>query len=243
VKTPPSYENVGVGLLKDLSLMGTFPIPPLDIPPPFVASINMILTFVIETHESYDPWIIPSSDGCLCYGGRMPLSPVELAYQTIQSATPSPRSLCDTSHDPFHVIFPTDEMIMRVISLEDTPWDDGHHRSILFLEPETIESYQRISTSSIVVIISSVPKPTHDVLYEGNLGNISPTIPLDISIKPEVMENVHIGASCPIDEVCTYKDLFQEFCDVFSWRYEEILDIDIDIVVHEIKTYPDAKPF
>jgi hypothetical protein len=41
-KTPPGYENVGVGLLKDSSLMGTFPIPPPDVPPPFFASINMI---------------------------------------------------------------------------------------------------------------------------------------------------------------------------------------------------------
>jgi hypothetical protein len=31
-KTPPGYENVGVGLLKDSSLMGTFPIPPPDVP-------------------------------------------------------------------------------------------------------------------------------------------------------------------------------------------------------------------
>jgi hypothetical protein len=32
---------------------------------------------------------------------------------------------------------------------EDTPWDDGHHRSIgLFLEQHTLENYQRISTPS-----------------------------------------------------------------------------------------------
>jgi hypothetical protein len=45
-KTPPGYENVGVGLLKDSTLMGTFPIPPPDIPPPLVASINMISTSI-----------------------------------------------------------------------------------------------------------------------------------------------------------------------------------------------------
>jgi hypothetical protein len=78
----------------------------------------------------------------------MPLSLVELAYQAIQSTTPSPRSLLDTSPDLFHVVFHTDEMIMTVMSMEDTPWDDGHHRSILFLEPETIESYQRILNPS-----------------------------------------------------------------------------------------------
>ena len=36
--------------------------------------------------------------------------------------------------------------------------------------------------------------------------------------------------------------LFKEFIDVFSWTYEEIPGIDPFIVVHEIKTYPGAKP-
>jgi hypothetical protein len=54
--------------------------------------------------------------------------------------------------------------------------------------------------------------------------------------------NMHIGASCFHDEVLTYKSLFQELCDVFAWIYEEMSGIDPDIVVHEIKTYPDAKP-
>jgi hypothetical protein len=50
-KTPPGYENVGVGILKDSSLMGTFLIPPLDVPPHFFASINMIATSVGEIPE------------------------------------------------------------------------------------------------------------------------------------------------------------------------------------------------
>jgi hypothetical protein len=146
----------------------------------------------------------------------MPLSLVELAYQAIQSVTPSPHSLLDTSLYPFRVVFHTDEMIMTIMSMEDTPWDNGHHRSILYLEPETIESYQQISNMSIVFTISHVPEPIHDALYEGNLSNISPTIPLDISIKPGVVENVHIGASCSVDEVQNYKSVFQEFRDAFS---------------------------
>ena len=76
-KKPPGYENVGVGLLKDSTLMGTFPIPPLDIHPPFVASINMISTYVHEILESYDPWIVPNSGDYLCYNDIIPLSPVE----------------------------------------------------------------------------------------------------------------------------------------------------------------------
>jgi hypothetical protein len=215
-KTPPRYANVGMGLLKDSTLMGTFPIPPHDIPPPFFASIGMISTFVRQTPASHDPWIVPDPGDYLRYGEKIPLSLVESAYQAIQSATPSTPSLCDSSLDPFHVIFPIDEMIMSVMSMEDTSWDDGHHHSILFLEQHTIENYQRISTLSTIVVISSAPESPHDVLYEGNLSNISPTIPLDISIKPGIIENVHIEASCPIDEVVTYKVIFQEFCDVFA---------------------------
>jgi hypothetical protein len=157
-KTPPGYENVSVGLLKDSMLMGTFPIPPPDIPPPFFTSINMISTFVGETPKYYDPWIVTSSNDCVRYDDRIPLSPVELTYQAIQSTTPSPHSLCDTSLDPFHVIFPTDEMIMKIMSMEYTLWDDGHHHSILFPEPKTIDSYQHISIPSTIVIISSIPE-------------------------------------------------------------------------------------
>jgi hypothetical protein len=90
------------------------------------------------------------------YGNMMPLSLIESTYQAIKSTTPSPPSLCDSSPDLFHVIFPTDEMIMSVMSMEDTPWDDGHHRSILLLERDTIERYQQISTASTIVVISSV---------------------------------------------------------------------------------------
>jgi hypothetical protein len=170
----------------------------------------------------------------------MPLSLVEFAYQAIQSATPSTPSLGELSPNPFRVIFPTDAMIMSV--MEETPWDDGHHRSILFLEQHTIEHYQQISSPSTVVVISTVPGSTHNVFSEGNLSNISPTIPLDISVKPGIVKNFHIGASCSSDEVVTYTSLFKEFRDIFAWSYEEIPGIDPDIVIHEIKTYLDAKP-
>jgi hypothetical protein len=139
-KTPPGYENIDVGLLKDSSLMGTFPIPPPDVPHSSFASINMISISIHETPVSHDPWMVPDPDDHLRYGDEMPLSPVESAYQAIQSTTPSTPSLGDLSPNPFHVIFPMDEMIMSV--MEYTPWNDGHHHSILFLKQHTIESYQ-----------------------------------------------------------------------------------------------------
>jgi hypothetical protein len=176
-KTPPGYENVGVSLLKDSSLMGTFPIPPPpDILRPSVASINMISVVPHELSMSFDPWIVPDPRYHSRFGDVLPLSPIESAYHTIQSATPSSPSLEELSPDPLCVIFPTSEMIMSI--MDDTPWDDGHHRSILFLEQHTLENYQRISTPSTIVVISTVPRSTSDVFAEGNLSNISPTIPL-----------------------------------------------------------------
>jgi hypothetical protein len=131
-----------VGLLKDSTLMGTFLIPPPDVPPYLVASINMISTSVRDTHPFFDPWVIPEPGDYPRYDNQIPLSLVESTYQSIQSATPSTLSLCESSPDLLHVIFPMDEMIMSVMSMEETPWDDGHHRSILFLEQRTLESYQ-----------------------------------------------------------------------------------------------------
>jgi hypothetical protein len=139
-KTPAGYENVGVGILKDSSLMGTFPIPPPpDIPRMSVASINMISTIPHELPVSADPWIVPDPEDHVRFGNVMPLSPIEFDYQAIQSATPTTYSFDELFADPFRVVFPTNEMIMSV--MEDTPWDDGHHRSILFLEQQTLENY------------------------------------------------------------------------------------------------------
>jgi hypothetical protein len=81
----------------------------------------------------------------------MSLSPVESAYQAIQSATPTFSSCEELSPDPFCVVFPTNEMIMYV--LDDTPWDDGNHHSILFLEQQTLENYQRISTRRPLLLL------------------------------------------------------------------------------------------
>jgi hypothetical protein len=237
--TPPGYENVGVGLLKYPSLMGTFPIPPPpNIPIPLVASINMISTVPCELPVSVDPWIVSDPGDHVRFGDVMSLSPVESAYQAIQSTSHTTSSCEELSPYPFRVVFPTDEMIMSV--LDYNPWDDGHHRSILFLEQQTLENYQQILTPSIVVVITTVPRSTRDVFAEGNLSNISPMILIDISVKHGIIENVHIGASCSPDEIVTYISLFKEFRDIFSWSYEEMSGIDSSIVVHEIKTYPGA---
>ena len=65
---------------------------------------------------------------------------------------------------------------------------------------------------------------------------------VEISVKLGVSENIFIGQNSSPEELQTYMALFKEFRDVFAWTYEEMPGIDPSIIVHEIKTYPDAKP-
>ena len=73
------------------------------------------------------------------------------------------------------------------------------------------------------------------------MTNISATIPINISVNPDVVENIYRGANCSSEEISIYTALFKEFRDVFAWSYEEMPGIDPSIVEHEIQTYPDAK--
>ena len=53
------YESVGVGILKDSSLMGTFPLS-VPNPPQHDATIHTISTLSQQSPSSYDPRIVPS---------------------------------------------------------------------------------------------------------------------------------------------------------------------------------------
>ena len=86
-----------------------------------------------------------------------------------------------------------------------------------------------------------VPLSSPGQMVDGNMANISPTIPIDISRDPRKVENVYIGVDYSLDEINEYIQLFKEFHDIFAWSYEEMPGIDPRIVKHEIKTYPDAK--
>jgi hypothetical protein len=253
---PVTYESVGVVLLKDSSLMGTFPTP---LPPiaHHISVVNMISTLPYQSLESSDPWIVPGPLEFDVLGDTMPLSPAEAAYVAIQSASPSSNTSHSLAPDTYSVpswldslssaidyishIFPLDESIMEMLSIDDLPWDDNHHRSSFLPPLEEIHQDIRSVFPPDVTEASQSPILTQDTLSEENMGNISTTVTINISIKEGVVENINLGANCTPDEVVSYTALFKEFCDVFSWSYEEMLGIDPSIVVHEIKTYPDAK--
>ena len=86
------------------------------------------------------------------------------------------------------------------------------------------------------------PLPREGIFVEGNMANISTTIPINISANPNVVENVHISVNCSPEEITIYTALFKEFHNLFSWSYEEMPGIDPSIVEHKIRTYLDARP-
>ena len=101
-----------------------------------------------------------------------------------------------------------------------------------------LEDQFATTVSSDIVTNPQEPMLTHDVESE---GNITKTIPVDISVKPDVIENINIGHNASPSEIESYMAMFKEFRDIFSWTYEEIPRIDPSIIIHEIRTYPDAK--
>jgi len=46
------------------------------------------------------------------------------------------------------------------------------------------------------------------------MANISPTVKIDISIKPRLVEEITMGSAC-CEEFTAYKSLFQEYQDIF----------------------------
>lgn len=253
-----SYKHVGVGLLKDSSLMGTFP---LSVPnPPQTTVVNMISCMAPHSFESSDPWVVPDPFELEFLGDAMPFSTAEVAYDAIQFVSvtlecddvhlsssyrlslPNWLSSPPPSFDYFLKTFPSDESIMEVMNLEELPWKDHLHRSSFLPNLTTVETNIKSIVSPEDVENPQTPILTDDVLSEENLGNIILTMFIDIFEKPGVMENIQLGQTCSLAEIKAYTTFFKEFCNVFFWRYDEIPNIDPSIIVHEIKTYPDAKP-
>jgi hypothetical protein len=81
--------------------------------------------------------------------------------------------------------------------------------------------------------------PTLYSFEEGNMTNISPTVKINISIKPRIVEEITIGVACSPKELTSYKALFQEYQDIFSWSYTNMPSLDPFIAELRIDTWPD----
>ena len=200
------YESIGSGLFKDPALMGIFPLPPHN-----TIQINMI--------SWYDnPWINPSPEQVDSFGDSMPLSLIEIDYFELLVALNPPLSdhaplsmsldaysqspwLGDSdSSDPLQEIFPSNEAIVETMSLKDLLWDDGHHPSSFMPSLGAMSTCLERFSSQVPYPPLKIPILTHEVFTEGNLNKITQTMPIEISVKPGIVENIHLGVTYSSDE-------------------------------------------
>jgi hypothetical protein len=173
------YESVGVGLLKYSSLMGTFPTP---LPPTthHIATVNMISTMAYQVLESLDPWIVPCLLEFDALSDTVPLSPAEMSYISISSASRSSDdqhllapnsssmksrlSFLSSTIDCISPIFPFDESIPKIFFIEKLPRDNKHHRSSFLPPHEEIQAnIQPISPPDDDFLSSPMPSTFDDL--------------------------------------------------------------------------------
>jgi hypothetical protein len=260
----PTTENIGVRMYS--SLMGTFDFstPNHHVYAMFSRSASTGRSIPFHTSYFSDPWTLLSltlsCDIQSHAGMAMPLSATEIAYQVVLDSSanldpitsptdekdPVLRHVWATSlscsHDCLDETLPSNESILEAMNGSDRPWDDMHHRSYFLPSLERIKQDDFQSTLSEIVGHVIVPLDTHDIYAEGNMVSICPTVSIDISRTPGKVENINICVDCSPEEILIYTELFKEVRDVFAWLYEEMSGIDLCIVEHEIRTYPDAKP-
>ena len=161
------------------------------------------------------------------------LSPHEAMYDTIQTLFDDHT---DELHlvvsDPYHLPywlepslpildylsenFPFDESIMEIMSMNESIWEDHHHRS-MFLPNTSLVNHDYASLFPVdIVNVPQSPILLQDIDSKGNLCNITQTYLIDILAKPGTIKHVHVGQNCLADQSEAYRALFKEFHDIFS---------------------------
>ena len=114
------------------------------------------------------------------------------------------------------MVLPSKESILEAMIGPNKICEGLHHKSYFLQEMRKIECFEfhvRLS-EGVDQPINHFPK--EGMFVEGNMANISATIPINISNKPNAVEKVYIRESSSPEEIATYTASFKEFCDVFS---------------------------
>ena len=95
-----------------------------------------------------------------------------------------------TPFDPFSSMFLTDENILETMMLEGEPWKYYHHHShIPNYEENNLSELYHPSIKNF--FLNSFP--INAINSERKFSNIEETVSIDISTKPGVVENIHVG--------------------------------------------------
>jgi len=115
------------------------------------------------------------------------------------------------SPDPLNERFPTDMSIIEVMSLDKTPWNNLYHRSSFLPSlgemPLCLEAF--VSHCPMYPLQTSIL--VHEVLSKGNMGNVTATLPIDLSIQPEIVKIFQLGELFPLLEINFFLPPFTRF--------------------------------
>ena len=196
--------------------MGIFPSTP---PSMDTTTVHMITSFDYEPKGKH---VVESTS----------LSSHKALYDTIQTFSDDHMDdLHLVTLDPYHLpywlepslpildylskTFPFDESIMEIMNIDESIWEDHHHRS-MFLPNTSLVRHDFASLFPTDIV--NVPQSLillQDTDSKGNLFNITQTNSIDISTNIDTIKHVHVGKNCSADESETYKELFKEFHDFF----------------------------
>ena len=83
-------------------------------------------------------------------------------------------------HDCLDSVFSSDEAIIEAMSGVEPPWEELHHRSYFLPELDRLEHEEFREVLSERIGIPMVPLSSPSPMADGNMENISPTIPINI---------------------------------------------------------------
>ena len=98
--------------------------------------------------------------------------------------------------DPLDTELFIDETIMEVMCSIEKPWEISHHRSSFIPMTDQLKKIDLELTIDKKFDWFKCPFPAQSIIIEGNLLNISNTIPINISSNPNIIENIMIGTDC-----------------------------------------------
>ena len=105
------------------------------------------------------------------------------------------------SHDCLDDVFPSDEAILEAMSGIEQHWEELHHRSYFLPNLDNLECDDFRAILSEKIGSPMVPLSSPGQMAEGNMANLSPTIPINIFRDPGKTENVYIGVDCSPDKI------------------------------------------
>ena len=65
---------------------------------------------------------------------------------------------------------------------------------------------------------------------------------IDLSSDPNVHNSISISASLSIEERMHLVELLKEYQDIFTWQYDEMPEIDPELVAHFLNVEPGTRP-